>query len=159
MLNIIVAVADNNVIGLNGKMPWHLPAELQYFKRITMGKPIIMGRKTFDSIGRALPGRQNIVVTHNRDWLHPDVNVAHSLEDAIQLVGDSEAFIIGGAALYAASLKFANQIYLTKIDAALEGDTFFSLLPDDMWRVVSTEHRAADEKNSYAVDFTVLAKR
>jgi dihydrofolate reductase len=159
MLNIIVAVAHHNVIGMAGKMPWHLPAELQYFKRITMGKPIIMGRKTFDSIGRALPGRRNIVVTRNQHWQHDGVETAHSLEAAITMLGDSDAFVIGGATLYQEALMHATTIYLTRIDAAVEGDTFFPDLPSVMWQIVSSEHRAADEKNAFDVDFTVLSRR
>jgi dihydrofolate reductase len=159
MLNIIVAVAQNNVIGMNGKMPWHLPAELQYFKRITMGHPIIMGRKTFDSIGRVLPGRRNIVVTRNQDWQHDGVDVVHSVAQAISLVGNADAFVIGGATLYEDALNHADQIYLTAIDADVAGDTFFPVINRNTWQEISREHRAADEKNSYAVDFVVLARR
>lgn len=159
MLNIIVAVAKNNVIGLNGKMPWHLPAELQYFQRTTMGKPIIMGRKTFDSIGRALPGRRNIVVTRNRNWQHDGVEVAHSLNAAMTLVDAVEAFVIGGATLYEEALKHATRIYLTSIDADVQGDTFFPDLPTIVWQTLSSERRLKDEKNTYDVDFTVLARR
>jgi dihydrofolate reductase len=159
MLNIIVAVAKNNVIGLNGKMPWHLPAELQYFKRITMGKPIIMGRKTFDSIGRALPGRRNVVVTRNRHWQHDGVEVAHSLDAAMLLVGAADAFVIGGATLYDEALKHAAIIYLTQIDATVQGDTFFPVLPSTTWQVISSERQQKDEKNAYDVDFMVLARR
>jgi len=144
-------------------MPWHLPAELQYFKRITMGKPIIMGRKTFDSIGRVLPGRQNIVVTRNHNWQHQGVDVAHSLDDAIAILGGTEGFVIGGASLYDEALDHANaftsKIYLTKIDATVEGDTCFPKLPSAVWETISSEHRAKDEKNAYDVDFTVLTRR
>jgi dihydrofolate reductase len=159
MLNIIVAVAQNNVIGMNGKMPWHLPAELQYFKRITMGHPIIMGRKTFDSIGRVLPGRRNIVVTRNQDWRHDGVDVVHSIADAMALVGHADAFVIGGATLYEEALNHADQIYLTAIDAEVAGDTFFPAINRDVWQEISSEHRAADEKNNHPVDFVVLARR
>ena len=159
MLNIIVAVARNNVIGFNSKMPWHLPAELQYFKRITMGKPIIMGRKTFDSIGRPLPGRRNIVVTRNRNWQHDGAEVAHSLDEAIAMTGEADAFVIGGATLYEEAIKCATKIYLTSIDAHVEGDTFFPDSPINVWQTLSSERRLKDEKNAYDVDFTVLARR
>ncbi len=159
MLNIIVAVAHHNVIGLAGKMPWHLPAELQYFKRITMGKPIIMGRKTFDSIGRALPGRQNIVVTRNLHWQHAGVETAHTLDEALVKAGEADAFVIGGATLYEEALTRVAKIYLTRIDATVEGDTFFPDLPSSTWQTISSEHRAKDEKNIFDVDYTVLVRR
>lgn len=158
MLNLIVAVAHNNVIGMAGKMPWHLPAELAYFKRITMGHPIVMGRKTFDSIGRPLPGRRNIVVTANQAWRHEGVEVAGSIETALSMIEDSSAFVIGGATLYAAALPVANRVYLTAIDATVEGDTFFPELAPEKWREVSRERREQDEKNAYDVDFVVFER-
>lgn len=161
-LNLIVAVARNNVIGLGGKMPWHLPAELAYFKQITTGHPIIMGRKTFESIGRPLPGRRNIVVTHNRQWQHQGVDVVHSLADAIARIdatNDTAAFVIGGATLYVEALDHADQIYLTTIDADISGDTYFPALPMDVWQETSRAHRSRDEKNPYDVDFIVLKRR
>jgi dihydrofolate reductase len=159
VLNLIVAVAKNNVIGLGGKMPWHLPGELAYFKQVTMGHPIIMGRKTFDSIGRALPGRRNIVVTANPAWQHDGVEVADSVKAALLLVDDQSAFVIGGATLYAAALPLADRVYLTAIDAHVEGDTFFPVLSTETWQEVSRQHRAKDEKNAYDVDFIVLDRR
>jgi len=158
LLNLIVAVAHNNVIGMAGKMPWHLPAELAYFKRITMGHPIVMGRKTFDSIGRPLPGRRNIVVTANQAWRHEGVEVAGSIETALSMIEDSSAFVIGGATLYAAALPVANRVYLTAIDATVEGDTFFPELAPEKWREVSRERREQDEKNAYDVDFVVFER-
>ena len=158
MLNLIVAVAHNNVIGMAGKMPWHLPAELAYFKRITMGHPIVMGRKTFDSIGRPLPGRRNIVVTANQAWRHEGVEVAGSIETALSMIEDSSAFVIGGATLYAAALPVANRVYLTAIDATVDGDTFFPELAPETWREVSRERREQDEKNAYDVDFVVFER-
>jgi dihydrofolate reductase len=158
-ISLIVAVAQNSVIGYQGKMPWHLPAELQYFKRITMGQPIIMGRKTFDSIGRALPGRRNIVVTRDASWQHADVDVVHSVKDAFNLVQDVDAFVIGGATLYNETLSQARKIYLTKIDATLPGDTFFPELAETTWLEISREHRAKDAKNIYDIDFIVYERR
>ncbi|MFM7294217.1 MAG: dihydrofolate reductase [Burkholderiales bacterium] len=159
MLNLIVAVAKGNVIGLGGKMPWHLPAELAYFKQITMGHPIIMGRKTFDSIGRPLPGRQNIVVTSNPQWSHAGVDIHASIESALSAVDGRDAFVIGGATLYQAALPLAQRIYLTAIDATVEGDTFFPELSPLDWREISRQHRAHDDKNAFAVDFIVLERR
>jgi dihydrofolate reductase len=167
-LSLIVACAKDsqgrNVIGLNGKMPWHLPAELAYFKRVTMGKPIIMGRKTFDSIGRVLPGRRNIVVTHNRAWQHEGVkvvglDVVYSIEDAMALVAVEEAFVIGGASLYKAALPVAHRVYLTEVHATIEGDTFFPKLETSDWHEISREHRAKDEKNAFDVDYVVYQHR
>ncbi len=140
-------------------MPWHLPAELQYFKQTTMGKPIIMGRKTFESIGRVLPGRRNIVVTHNRDWRHDGVDVVHAIEDAMALVANEGAFVIGGATLYEAALPLASQVYLTEIDAVIEGDTFFPKLDPGEWREVSRQRRAKDEKNLHDLDFVLYGWR
>jgi dihydrofolate reductase len=159
MLSLIVAVAKNNVIGMGGKMPWHLPGELAYFKQVTMGHPIIMGRKTFDSIGRALPGRRNIVVTANRAWQHDGVEIAHSMETALTLIAGQSGFVIGGATLYAAALPLADRVYLTAIDADVEGDTFFPALPSAAWQEISRQHRAKDEKNAYDVDFILLERR
>ena len=158
-LCLIVAVAKNNVIGMSGKMPWHLPAELAYFKRITMGRPIIMGRKTFESIGRVLPGRRNIVVTRNVAWRHEGVDVAHGFAEARAMVADGAAFVIGGATIYAEALPHADCTYLTAIDAEIDGDTFFPALPTAEWQEVSREHRPKDARNIYDVDFVVLKRR
>jgi dihydrofolate reductase len=158
MLNLIVAVAKGNVIGLGGKMPWHLPAELAYFKQVTMGHPVIMGRKTFDSIGRPLPGRRNLVVTGNPDWRHDGVEVHASIESAIAAVGGLEAFVIGGATLYEAALPLAQRVYLTAIDATVDGDTFFPELSVQDWQEVSRQRRQKDEKNAHDVDFIVLER-
>ncbi len=159
MLNLIVAVAQHNVIGMDGKMPWHLPAELAYFKQVTMGHPIIMGRKTFESIGRALPGRRNIVVTGNPAWQHESVDVAASFDAARDMIAGQSAFVIGGATLYTAALPHADRIYLTSVDADVAGDTFFPALASDTWREVSRQARPADEKNKYDVAFVVLERQ
>ncbi|MCA3085726.1 MAG: dihydrofolate reductase [Rhodocyclaceae bacterium] len=156
MLNLIVATANNNVIGLGGKMPWHLPAELAYFKQVTMGHPIIMGRKTFESISRPLPSRRNIVVTGNAAWHHDGVEVATSVAAALALVTDQTAFVIGGATLYETALPLADRIYLTAIHADVDGDTFFPPLPATEWQETSRKPRPKDEKNTYDVDFIVF---
>jgi dihydrofolate reductase len=152
-------MTKNRVIGHHNKMPWHLPAELQYFKRITMGHPIIMGRKTYDSIGRPLPGRRNIVVTRNQDFTAPGIDVVHSLREAIALCGSADAFITGGAALYAEALPLVDRLYITEIDAILEGDTFFPELNPAEWQEVSRDKRPQDAANPYDVALTVLARR
>ena len=156
VLNLIVAVAKNNVIGMTGKMPWHLPAELAYFKQVTMGHPIIMGRKTFESIGRALPGRRNIVVSRNLAWQHEGVEVATSVDEALALVAKQSAFVIGGATLYEAALPQADRVYLTAIKAVVDGDTFFPPLAETAWQEISRQPRLKDEKNAYDVEFIVF---
>ncbi|WP_439134606.1 dihydrofolate reductase [Pseudomaricurvus sp.] len=127
-LALIVAQAENRVIGLDNKMPWHLPEDLQYFKRVTLGKPIIMGRKTFESIGRPLPGRTNIVITRQKDWQADGVEVVSSLEVAIERAAEEspeEVMVIGGAQIYEAGLPLADRVYLTQIHQTFEGDTWF----------------------------------
>ena len=126
MISLIVAHDKNRVIGVNNKMPWHLPGELQYFKEMTMGKPIIMGRKTFESIGRPLPGRRNIVITRNPAYEADGIEDVGSVEAAIQLAGDvEEIMIIGGEQIFKESLSIADRLYITEIDYAFEGDTYF----------------------------------
>lgn len=127
-LALIVAQAENRVIGLNNEMPWHLPEDLQYFKQVTLGKPIIMGRKTFESIGRPLPGRTNIVITRQTDWRADGAEVVGSLDEAIKKASQEkpeEIMVIGGAQIYEASLPLADRVYLTQVHQAFEGDTCF----------------------------------
>ena len=153
-LSLIAAMTRDHVIGLDGDMPWHLPADLAHFKRITSGKTVIMGRKTFDSIGRPLPKRRNIVITRNAQWTHEGVEVAHSLEAAIALTKDEEeTMIIGGATLYSASLREANRLYITWIDAEVRGDTHFPKWTDEAFKLKSEEFRPKDAKNSYDLTF------
>jgi dihydrofolate reductase len=156
-LSLIVAMAKNRVIGYENKMPWHLPAELAYFKRVTMGHPIIMGRKTFESIGRPLPGRRNIVVSRNANFRTAGAEVTPSLNAAIELTR-RDAFIIGGASLYRDAIAHVDRIYLTEIDAMPTGDTFFPALDEHEWITVSHESRASDEKNPLDIAFTVLER-
>lgn len=143
-LSIIVATARNNVIGKNNQLPWHLPQDLQYFKSKTIGKPVIMGRKTFESIGRPLPNRTNIVITRSSDWSYQGVMVAHNLTDAIEKAkkvlnmqdkSPMEAMIIGGAEIYKTALSIVDKIYLTLIKRDVEGDAWFPVLPDDKWEL------------------------
>nr|WP_324259997.1 dihydrofolate reductase [Cellvibrio fontiphilus] len=144
-LAIIVAAAKNGVIGVGNKLPWHLPQDLKYFKSVTMGKPVIMGRKTYESIGRILPGRVNIVVTRNKSWPAPEgLLVAHSLQDAIDSavrLGKpelDEIMVIGGAELYREALPFADKVYLTEIAIEPDGDAFFSLSDMRNWSLESS---------------------
>ena len=158
-INLIVAMARNRVIGIDNKMPWHLPADFAWFKKNTLGHPIIMGRKTFESIGKALPGRRNIIVSRNPHWRADGCDVFSSLRAALDSCNPNEQiFVIGGASLYNEALPMANRLYITEVDAAPEGDTFFPVLAPAHWHEQSREHHAADEKNAHAMDFVVLSR-
>lgn len=154
---IIVAVAENGVIGNKGGLAWHLPAEMAHFKAITMGHPVIMGRKTHESIGRALPGRRNIVVTHNPDYEAPGCEIAPSLEEAIKHIGNAQAFVIGGSSIYTAALPLAHDLYLTIVHTSPEGDTFFNYDQNE-WALLDSETHAANEKNPFAFTYEHLVR-
>jgi len=154
ILSLICAMDKNRLIGNNNQLPWHLPADLALFKKTTLGKPVIMGRKTYDSIGRALPGRQNIVITSNPGWSADGCDVANSIEQALKLVKqDEEAMLIGGASLYEQTLAQADILYLTLIDHAFSGDTWFPEIDLDIWKIESQSHFPADDKNAYSFTF------
>ncbi|MDA0148601.1 type 3 dihydrofolate reductase [Vibrio sp. LaRot3] len=158
IISMIAAMANDRVIGKDNQMPWHLPADFAWFKRCTMGKPVIMGRKTYESIGRPLPGRTNIVISRDSQLEIEGVVTVTSIEEALQAAGDvEEAMIIGGGAIYAACLPLANKLYVTHIDAKIEGDTQFPA-----WGVEFVESYSeafiADEKNAYNMRFVVLEK-
>ena len=139
-ISIIVAVAKNGVIGQNNTLPWHLPEDLKRFRALTTGHHIIMGRKTYESLGRLLPGRTTVIVTRNQDYQLEGAMVAHSLEAAITLCqNDNEAFLIGGAELYQAGIKLANKLYLTEIDLDIAGDAFFPEFDLSEWQEISRE--------------------
>lgn len=164
-LAIIVAQAQNRVIGINNKLPWHLPEDLKYFKQVTMGKPIIMGRKTFDSIKRPLPGRTNIVITRDATYQHDGVKVVHSLADACELAesiclidGHDEAMVIGGAEIYAQALPETDRLYLTQVHADVEGDACFPEYQHMDWVEVGREDFSASEINPFDYSFIVLDK-
>ena len=161
-ISLIVAVAKNRVIGSKNKMPWHLPADFAYFRKMTIGHPVIMGRKTFESIGRPLPGRRNIVISRNTAIRADGVEIMASLEQAIDAcllsAAGPEAFVIGGATLYIDALPRADRILITEVDASPEGDIFFPVLDAKQWEEVSRVHHAADEKNILAMDFVELVR-
>ncbi len=154
-VTIIAAVADNAVIGSQGELPWRLSADLKRFKALTMGHAMIMGRKTFDSVGKALPGRRNIVVTRNRGFAAPEVVAAPSIESALLLVQDDDnVFIAGGAEIYSQALHRADEMLLTRVHAEPEGDATFPEFDDvNEWKLVDSEHFEADEKNQYPYSF------
>lgn len=157
--SLIVARARNGVIGKDNAMPWHLPADLAHFKRTTLGCPVIMGRRTWESIGRALPGRRNIVVTRRPGYAAPGAAVVGSLDAAWRAAGDAtEAFVIGGAQLYAEALGQADRIYLTEVAGEFEGDTFFTAPDSSHWRESLLGEHPADERNRYALRFLLLER-
>ena len=159
MISLIVAASENNVIGAHGDLPWRLSADLKRFKALTMGKPIVMGRKTYESIGRPLPGRQNIVITTQQGYVAEGCDVVDSPEAAIEAAGDAaEIMIIGGSHIYDVFLPRADRIYLTRVHAEVEGDAFLPELHAEEWRADSTENHAADENNDYATEFAVLQR-
>ncbi|WP_203342955.1 type 3 dihydrofolate reductase [Vibrio diabolicus] len=158
IISMIAAMADNRIIGKDNQMPWHLPADFAWFKRCTMGKPVVMGRKTYESIGRPLPGRLNIVISRDETLKIEGVTTVTSIEQALDVAGDAEeVMIIGGGAIYAACLPMVNKLYITHIEAAIDGDTQF---PDwgDQFKETYSETYQADEKNAYNMRFTVLEK-
>jgi dihydrofolate reductase len=162
-VSIVVAVAENGVIGRDGELPWHLSADLQRFKRITMGHTIIMGRRTWESIGRPLPGRKSIVVSRQSDYRTGFENVTRvgSLDDALQLAaasGDEEAFIIGGAELYREALLRADGLHVTRVRANVDGDTRFPAVDWDRWQFAKGEEHVADEANDYNYSFEVYER-
>ncbi|WP_348771888.1 type 3 dihydrofolate reductase [Pseudoalteromonas sp. MMG013] len=161
IISMIAAMADNRVIGQGNKMPWHLPADLQHFKRVTLNKPVIMGRKTFESIGRPLPNRRNIIISRNLDYNAQGTEVVTSADAALALVeGEAEVMIIGGGLVYEQFLPLCERLYLTFIDLTVEGDTCF---PDyekiGEWQVMETQHNEADDKNIYSHKFVTLQKK
>jgi len=144
-LTLVVAMDAERGIGVDNQLPWHLPEDLAHFKRVTLGHPIIMGRKTFDSIGRPLPKRRNIVVTRNAAWSHEGVEVAGSLQEAVALAGDEQASIIGGAQIFGESMAIADRMIVTHIDGVYRCDTFFPEIDAATWtETAREEHRSAD---------------
>ncbi|MDF1795687.1 MAG: type 3 dihydrofolate reductase [Coxiellaceae bacterium] len=160
MLALIAAMAQQRVIGLNGDMPWHMPEDLKHFKRMTKGKAIIMGRKTFDSIGsKPLPNRRNIVITRQQDLMLDGCDVFNNLQDAIASCDDKdETMIVGGSTLYEQALPIADRLYLTFIDAEVEGDTFFPAWDSDQWVMADRQEHQADADNPYDYQFVTLAR-
>ncbi len=158
-ISLIAAMANNHVIGRDNTLPWRLSADLKRFKQITMGKPMLMGRKTWESLPGLLPGRRHIVITRNPDYLAAGAEVAHSLEGAIAVAGDvAEIMVVGGAHLYQQALSVADRLYLTLIDADIDGDAFFPPLDDSGWRETSSEDHEPDETNRFRYRFVTLER-
>lgn len=164
-LALIWAMSRNRAIGRNNALPWHLPEDLKYFKRVTMGKPIIMGRKTWESIGRPLPGRTNIVITRDKDFVADGVKVVHSLAEAMSLAqsiglidGADEVVVIGGAEIYALTLPEADRLYMTQVHAEVEGDAYFPVFDLTQWEELGRDDFSASGPNPFDYSFVVLER-
>jgi dihydrofolate reductase len=159
VISLIVAASTNNVIGAKGDLPWRLSADLKRFKQLTMGKPIVMGRKTYESIGRPLPGRQNIVITRQEKYAAPGCDVVASPDAAVRVAGDvDEIMVIGGGHIYKDFLPTADRVYLTHVHVDIAGDTFLPDFDESEWRETSRQEHGADADNDYDVTFTLLER-
>jgi dihydrofolate reductase len=162
MISLLVAMDKNRLIGKDNDLPWRLPADLAYFKKITMGHSIVMGRKTYESIGRPLPGRENIIVSRNKDYEAPGCKVINTTEEILQLEAEQEhkeLFVIGGAEIFTEVLPFANKLYITMIDEIFDGDTFFPEVGKEEWMLISEEQGIKDDKNPYLYYFQVFERK
>ena len=159
-ISLVVAISRNRVIGRDNQLPWRLPADLAFFKRVTMGHPVIMGRRTYESIGKPLPGRLNIVVTHRGYYDAPGCTVVNSMGEAYTAAGEAEeACVIGGSAIFAESLPIADRIYLTEVDAVVEGDTFFPEFDRSQWTETPIERHAVDQRHALPFRIVQLDRR
>ena len=159
-VSLIVAMAKNRVIGAGNRIPWHLPNELRLFKSLTMGHHIVMGRKTYESINRLLPGRTTVIVTRQRDYAVPGAIVVHSVKEALDTCqGDEECFVIGGADLFRETLPLADRIHLTVVDAEPEGDTFMPDFDVSAWQEISSQRFPADDKHAYSYRYSVYDRQ
>jgi dihydrofolate reductase len=159
LVTLIVAAADNGVIGRDNQLPWHLPDDLKRFKQLTLGKPIVMGRKTFESIGKPLPGRLNVVVTRDTNYRHDGVTVVHDVDGALRAAGNApEIMIIGGADLFQSFLPRARRVHLTRVHADIAGDVRWPELDDREWRLATSEPHGADERHAWPMSFEMWEK-
>jgi len=160
IISIIVAIGNNRVIGVNDKLPWDLPADLRHFLQMTMGKPVIMGQKTFESIGKPLPGRTNIILTREKDFSPPGCIVAYSIEEALAACGEfEEVMIAGGVSIYGQFLPLANRMYLTLIEGDFEGDAYFPEFDWNDWNEVERVENQPDQENPYKYTFVTLERK
>lgn len=159
MISIIAAVAGNRVIGKGNKLLWKIPADMEHFKSLTAGHTVIMGRKTFESIGRPLPGRKNVVLSRNANFKAEGCYVIHSAAEALELAGSENAFVIGGAEIYAGFMDYAERLYITLIDENFDGDAHFPEIDPEIWLMVSKVKGRKDEKNPYEYYFLTYVKR
>ena len=158
-MELVVAISENFVIGNNGFMPWHLPADLAHFKSITSSHTILMGRKTFESIGKPLPNRTNIVLTRQQDIEIEGAVIVHTIEDAINAAGESRLFLIGGGELYWTFIDYVTVLHITRVHVTVEGDTFFPQINKDIWELESEEKRLRDDKNAFDMTFETWQRR
>jgi len=158
-ISLIVAASANHAIGVRGELPWHLPNDFKYFKKKTLGKPVVMGRHTWDSIGRALPDRHNIVITRQADFVAPSATVAGSPADALEAAGNAdELMIIGGAQIYELFFDLATRIYLTRVNTEVDGDVFFSRPDLSQWSLVSCDTHPVDDRHAFSYEFRVYER-
>ena len=159
-ITLVVAAADNGVIGRENQLPWQLPDDLKRFKRITLGRPVVMGRKTFESIGRPLPGRANIVVTRDTHYRRDGITVVHDIDSAVRCAGDvPEVMVIGGAELFRLFLPRARRVHLTRVHADIDGDAYWPALDQREWRLAEGESHSADERHAHAMTFELWERR
>lgn len=161
MISLLYAMDRNRLIGKNNQLPWHLPQDLAYFKRVTMGHTIVMGRKTFDSIGKPLPGRENIIITRDKHFTSNGCKIIHSIDELLELSRnkmDEEIFVIGGAEIFKEILPYSDRLYVTNIYHEFEGDTYFPSIDENEWKMISKEPGIKDDKNPYDFDFAVYEK-
>lgn len=158
-ITLIVAAAENNAIGKNNQMPWHLPNDFKYFKKNTLEHSVIMGRKTFESIGKPLPERRNIILTRDMNFTHEEVDVANSINEVLNYCRDErEIFIIGGAEIYKQTLPLADKILLTRVHTTIDGDAYFPELLNHEWKLVSADKHEKDEKHAFDYTFEVYER-
>lgn len=160
MISFLVAMDANRLIGKDNDLPWYLPADLKYFKKVTMGHPIIMGRRTYESIGKALPGRRNIILTHDMAFKAADCEIVHSKDEALQILRtDDENFVIGGAAVFKSFFDSVDRLYITLIHETFDGDTYFPPIDEENWILKSSQKGATDNKNLYSHDFLIYDRK
>ncbi|SDN29043.1 dihydrofolate reductase [Paenibacillus sp. yr247] len=158
-ISFIFAMDRNRAIGLNNKLPWHLPGDLKFFKSVTMGHPILMGRKTYDSIGKPLPGRRNVILTQNSDFQAEGCEVIHSVHEAVEAFRDQELFVIGGAEIFRLFTSVVDRMYITYIEHEFQADTYISEFDMSEWTLVSSEQGERNEKNPYEYYFRIYQRR
>jgi len=159
MISIIVAIGENNEIGKKNQLLWHLPADMKHFRKITLGKPVIMGRKTFESIGKPLPNRENIIITSDKNFHSQGIKVVHSLQEALDLTKNQpETMIIGGASIYKQALPISDRLYLTVVHHKFDADAFFPKINKEEWQEIKRKDYLTDTENSYPYSFMVLQR-
>ena len=160
IISAVVAMSENRAIGLDNQMPWHLPDDLRWFRRQTLGKPVIMGRKTYESIGRLLPGRTTVIVTRQSDYKVEGAKIVHGIQEALAAcVQDKHPFVIGGSEIYRLALRFVQEIQLTRVHAEIQGDTFLPKIDWDQWEAVSRQRHEGDDKTQLSYSFEVYRRK